>query len=267
MPTRTVHPPDLTRGAKRKLLPVTVGAIILFTDGEEKGRQVPLIYVRTVIGRKFGDILLRDSRVSASHLAIEFRGDHFVAVDLGSSNGTFLGKERIRDTRLEPEDELRLGSTGLTLRFDPVVAAKLSSQMVTDTASDEGGLSALIQRELFKEGANRDETIVVKTAADQKKKIVLEILEGPDRGKRLTFAKPKITIGRIKADLNLKDPDASRKHALIETDESGKVFLRDLASTNGTFLNDRRITNAVVGEGDRIHIGSTTILILLKERK
>jgi diguanylate cyclase (GGDEF)-like protein len=55
----------------------------------------------------------------------------------------------------------------------------------------------------------------------------------------------------------------SRQHALIATDSRGIVWLTDLASTNGTTINDRRIpahTPLRLKDGDRIRLGSTVVL-------
>jgi len=75
----------------------------------------------------------------------------------------------------------------------------------------------------------------------------------------LPVAKESFVIGRLNADLNLQDRDVSRKHALIELLPDGKVFLRDLSSTNGTFLNGKRIVNSRIKPGDKIKVGNTVI--------
>ena len=41
----------------------------------------------------------------------------------------------------------------------------------------------------------------------------------------------------------------------------GSLVLSDLGSTNGSFVNDRRVDAIALGEGDRIRIGTTTLLI------
>src|SRR5262245_5749045 len=73
----------------RRTLPPEVGAVVEFLDGEEKGKQVPLIFTRTILGRKYGDILIRDLQASGTHAAIEIRKDGIWLIDLQSSNGTF----------------------------------------------------------------------------------------------------------------------------------------------------------------------------------
>jgi parallel beta-helix repeat protein len=68
-------------------------------------------------------------------------------------------------------------------------------------------------------------------------------------------------IGRTKDnEIVLADTQASRHHAAISQEASG-YSLQDLNSTNGTFLNEQRITSPQnLKDGDRIRIGSTTLV-------
>jgi adenylate cyclase len=64
-----------------------------------------------------------------------------------------------------------------------------------------------------------------------------------------------IIIGRSPdSDIQLDDSSASLTHALIDK-ENGDFILRDLGSTNGTFLNKKRVTESELKSGDVIMIG------------
>jgi FHA domain len=71
-----------------------------------------------------------------------------------------------------------------------------------------------------------------------------------------------LTIGRdMSADLVLTDPEVSRRHARLEA-QGGIVFVRDLESSNGTFLNGRRLRSAIeTREGDTIDVGTTRLIV------
>lgn len=71
--------------------------------------------------------------------------------------------------------------------------------------------------------------------------------------------KGAVAIGRSRScDLTLQTPDASRRHAEIVSDGSSWL-LRDLGSTNGTFLNGERIEEREISPGDRIEIGGDLV--------
>lgn len=69
-------------------------------------------------------------------------------------------------------------------------------------------------------------------------------------------------VGRARdAGLALHDGEVSRRHARFSTHD-GAVFIEDCKSRNGTFLNGRRITDAIeVREGDQIDVGTTRIVV------
>jgi hypothetical protein len=68
-------------------------------------------------------------------------------------------------------------------------------------------------------------------------------------------SKGSVVIGRSRTcDLTLASPDASRRHAEIVTLPSG-YLVRDLGSTNGTWVNGERIEERPLRSGDRIEIG------------
>ncbi len=63
------------------------------------------------------------------------------------------------------------------------------------------------------------------------------------------------TVGRLAhCDLPLRDPTVSRQHAELEA-AGDALTVRDLGSTNGTFVNGRRIAAAIVHEGDGLAFG------------
>ena len=72
-----------------------------------------------------------------------------------------------------------------------------------------------------------------------------------------------VTIGRSSScDLVVRDTEASRRHAEVSCGTHGPL-ITDLESTNGTFVNDRRIeTETTLAEGDNITIGATTVRVV-----
>ncbi|MFH0924908.1 MAG: FHA domain-containing protein [bacterium] len=87
----------------------------------------------------------------------------------------------------------------------------------------------------------------------------LEILNGLNKGIVFSLKSPKTIIGRQKADIILNDdPEVSRQHCLIEFYE-GSVVIRDLNSTNGTFVNNIMIKAYPLKNNNTITIGNTLL--------
>jgi len=91
----------------------------------------------------------------------------------------------------------------------------------------------------------------------------LKVTAGPYKGRIFSFTQhDTFLIGR-NPDAHLCLPDDryfSRNHCLLEMNPPHS-HLRDLGSTNGTFLNDRRVHEAYLNNGDRIQCGETILVV------
>jgi len=82
----------------------------------------------------------------------------------------------------------------------------------------------------------------------------------PD-GRSLRIGATPLVVGRLpECAVTLGDTNVSRRHAQIGI-EGGDVVVTDLGSTNGTFLNGRRVTRAVVRPGDEVTIGTSRLRV------
>ena len=89
----------------------------------------------------------------------------------------------------------------------------------------------------------------------------LFVIQGYDQGKRFEIDEPSITLGREAANsVQLHDTEVSREHAEIRIDELEGYRLRDLGSSNGTFVNSRRVREHLLKSGDRVQVGSTLMI-------
>lgn len=91
--------------------------------------------------------------------------------------------------------------------------------------------------------------------------VVIEVREPGRAARRIPLTGAPIRIGRApECELVLKDSKASRRHARLHA-RDGVLLLTDLGSTNGTRVNGHRITELVLGEGDRIQIGEASLVV------
>src|SRR5262245_58196000 len=90
----------------------------------------------------------------------------------------------------------------------------------------------------------------------------LSILSSDGKRLRYDIQKDNVQIGRATlADLVLQDSHVSKLHAALTRTTDG-YLLRDLQSSNGTFLNDRRLSGpTLLKQGDRIRVGKSTLVL------
>lgn len=89
--------------------------------------------------------------------------------------------------------------------------------------------------------------------------IRLRVMDGKDAGLTTEFESDVVRIGSADgSDLQLTDDTVSRKHAEIVRDRHG-YLLRDLGSTNGTFVGSVRVREVYLGEARNFRVGKTEI--------
>ena len=70
------------------------------------------------------------------------------------------------------------------------------------------------------------------------------------------------TVGRARrVDFVVDAPLVSRVHCRLEASRSGQLEVQDLGSTNGTFVNGRRVQHALLAPGDRLRVGRVELTI------
>src|SRR5579871_4652929 len=100
-----------------------------------------------------------------------------------------------------------------------------------------------------------------------KPQITITVLAGPEQGQVFKIARPTTTMGRSNTcEIVITDPLVSRQHCQVILGMGG-ISLRDLASTNGTFLNGTRVTESPLRNQDVISVGGTRLRFALEVTK
>jgi pSer/pThr/pTyr-binding forkhead associated (FHA) protein len=88
----------------------------------------------------------------------------------------------------------------------------------------------------------------------------LTVVEPADQRGRVFPVAEELTVGRAAGcGVTIDDTYASQLHARLFR-RDGQVFVEDLGSTNGTFLNDAKVTGpSAMGRGDRLKVGNTVL--------
>ena len=96
------------------------------------------------------------------------------------------------------------------------------------------------------------------------KRFSLAVIQGAATGQIFQITKVRTTLGRSGADINLDDPEASRQHAAVDI-LGDHAILRDLGSTNGTFVDVERIEQQVLNNQNEFRIGSHVLMFIVTD--
>jgi diguanylate cyclase (GGDEF)-like protein len=120
--------------------------------------------------------------------------------------------------------------------------------------------------ETDKTAVAESETLKIRLEEAKSSAPVLVVISGKPLGKSFFLIKDSIILGRdLTADISIGESSISRRHTEFAVNEDG-ILCKDLGSTNGTFVNDVKITEQPLNDGDLIRCGNT-ILKFLKEGK
>lgn len=91
----------------------------------------------------------------------------------------------------------------------------------------------------------------------------LVVIYGHELGKKYRLGDDSIIIGRSsKSDIRIDEESVSRNHCRIKRTGNKSVTIRDLGSTNGTYVNDRQTDEVVLRDGDLIKVGRSIFKFL-----
>ncbi len=86
----------------------------------------------------------------------------------------------------------------------------------------------------------------------------LVVIAGAPIGEKIALEQNRMVIGRKPdVEIPIADPMISRKHAELLAQPDDQTMIRDLGSTNGIYINENRVIQAVLKDGDLLRIGST----------
>lgn len=117
-----------------------------------------------------------------------------------------------------------------------------------DSDSSGDGTITLVRRDRAEPGAKGEACLVV--------------IHGEELGQRHSLERPATSIGRSRSsDVVVDQESVSRNHACV--DRAGNSFVvRDLGSTNGTYVNDQPVGEGPLRDGDLLQIGRTIFKVL-----
>jgi hypothetical protein len=212
------------QAAKPAQAPATAqrGSLVLIRPDGSEGDSMPLAD-STPVGRQLGGVFSSDLYLSPRHATFSFEGAQLFVRDDDSLNGVYVRIDRDAPVELVENSVFRIGQE--LIRFNAIVPVPVGSDGVEIMGSPDPGY------------IGRLSLVVGRTTAGNSFPI-------PPHG---------LHLGRERGDLIFpEDGYVSGLHARVHA-ESGRVFLTDVGSSNGTFV--RVAGRRSVRSGDLVLIG------------
>jgi pSer/pThr/pTyr-binding forkhead associated (FHA) protein len=208
------------------------------------------------IGRNPGnDILIENVGVSRRHAVIKWTGDHAVAEDLGSANGTFVNGQKITSRPLQDGDEILVLKHRLVYRL-PKEPAAPRIEMTGDVGQKTMYLEpSAVAQAVAGKPAGRPEGAAPK---------LRPCLILPDR-KKMPLEAGEIMLGSgPECQVKLSGMLVAKVHAKIVPDKEGHYKIVHLSGLAGTRVNGEKVTEHILRHGDEIEIAKQKLLYRLE---
>lgn len=216
--------------------------VLLNPNGQEQ--EFKLAKASISMGRATtNDIIINDAHISRNHARLECSAQGITLIDLGSSNGTHLNNLRIDRATLCPGDVISMGSRQLKYQVESLC--------------EDVGLTR-IDTQIQLEQTMNVECLPMEINETSTPSLV--VFTGERTWSIDIHSLDRAVIGRDEScAVYLDSPRVSRRHAEVQQD--GEAFiLKDLGSTNGTWLDDQKIEQHVLQDGQGFRIGSAQIV-------
>ncbi|HMS54806.1 MAG TPA: FHA domain-containing protein [Fimbriimonadaceae bacterium] len=221
--------------------------------GRNEGKDWVIDTAQTFIGRdeRAHIPLMGDPNVIPMHACIVRQGATYLIADGGSPVGTFLNGQRISQAPLFHGAQIQIGPYVLEFQLRDGAARRAAEQLRGVPAQ----MAQAPRPQSVQPMPTPQPTQVVAPASTS-----LVVLSGPLAGQRFPVS-TAVEIGREAPGIALSyDAQASRRHAQVRPAAFGLEVV-DLGSTNGTFVNDQRVTTATIKPGDIVRIGGTSFRV------
>lgn len=240
--------------------------LLRILDGPHKGTRAPVRDGLT-IGRKDGDLVVKDPKMSVQHARIEWRENEWLLVDLGSSNKIKVDGQRYGEVVVYPGLQFTVGSTTFEVLEKPR-AERVKSDEFEFTGSVEVPVEAISWREILSSLISKAQKVTPSLSTANIRPfsttVRLEFISGVQHGTVWHLGYGPRVAGSSSFDLPLFDDAAAESCFLIDTAE-GKVHLssgaESIVRVNG------KVAPTVPTElrsGDRIEFGKTRIRVLME---
>ncbi len=229
-------------------------AVLLPLGSKSDAEIIKLRKDSTILGRTKGDVVVADSEVSSSHCQIQEIDSNFNIFDMNSTNGTFVNGKRIVKSLLQDGDTVTLGKTSFVFTFRDEKKIQNIATVFRSGSADKKPSGSVIETLIDTEMASLAKTKVILNV-----KYANGLEEVLPLDQRMAYIGRAASFGRFE-----EDSEMSRRHLFIKVNDLDEIFIEDQGSTNGTFVNGKRLTGMIqIQPEDLILVGETQIKISL----
>jgi type III secretion system YscD/HrpQ family protein len=217
---------------------------------------------------------LEDTTISRKHAKITKTDEGYLLKNLSHTNPLEVNDDRVDDYILQENDKIKLGDNIFLYTKEPIKNIEKSYLKEEEPIEEEFKIEKEKPEEEFVY-PQEDETIFEDTQEPTALSLlidapfILKVIAGSNAGSEFGMEKNKsYIIGKDTAlsDIIFTDLSVSKENTKITIDENSDVFVEDLNSKNGTYVNNKKIDQKTkITSKDIVTIGTTTFLVLEKE--
>jgi pSer/pThr/pTyr-binding forkhead associated (FHA) protein len=227
---------------------LTKSAWLVVEAGRLRGRQFRLEGTTVTLGRAEENAvgLFGDLGVQPRHAVISCQGNTYTLRNLAVQAGTFVNGTRVETVQLNDGDRLKISNYELSFHLRANRRAAAARPAVAVGSPRSNNVPVQSERTQANPPAGGQDGYPSATNAYLVNAAGQQFAVRTDAPTR---------IGRaLDNDIVVSDASVSRHHASIEC-RNGSFVLRDLGSQNGTWLGERRVTEAPLTRGDTLRLG------------
>jgi len=240
---------------------MTVWRVSAYDRSGQQVASMDLSQGEITIGRDADrQMVLPSASVSRRHARVIIQDGRPCVVDDGSSNGVMVNGVRIgAPTAIGPATQVDLAEFRLTV--EPLTQTQGVAPLPPPQRTMAAPAPVPVGPTMMPMGSpmpmgGAPAPLPVASSGGEELKLVGE--SGIFRGREFPLGFGTLSVGRsTDNDLVFDDPSLSRKHARIHRD-GGRLEVEDLGSSNGTFVNGRRVGKGAINPGDQVRFGDVT---------
>jgi pSer/pThr/pTyr-binding forkhead associated (FHA) protein len=219
-----------------------------------------------LIGRDHGNhIVLPLPTVSRQHAIIRRKEKGFVIEDQ-SGKGLQVNDKTVSHATLKHDDSICIKGFRLIFKFEEKDHHPEKQTIPRTTPKDTRGIPSWRLPLREDQTLHNDQPLHEDRTQPLLVRYEVRVISGADQGLSCPIRGEVITVGRSPRNrLVLTDPAVSNFHLEITPSEKG-LALRDIGSTNGTYVEDHKILHATVPMGSEIRVGETYMIFTIEEK-